>query len=149
MLDLLIKNGLVVDGSGAAARHCDIAVSGDRIVEIGLLGGAEAATVLDASGQVVAPGFVDIHSHADFTLPVNPTADSLAHQGITTVVVGQCGASPVPLLVATRESAIAALGDPDIPLPWEKWSTFESYLTYLAEIGTSLNVVPLVGQGVV
>jgi N-acyl-D-amino-acid deacylase len=140
---------LVVDGSGAAGRHCDIAVSGDRIVEIGFLEGAEAETVIDASGQMVTPGFVDMHSHADFTLPVNPTADSLVHQGITTVVVGQCGTSPVPLLTGTRESAIAALSDPNLPLPWEKWSTFESYLTYLAEIGTSLNVVPLVGQGVV
>ncbi len=149
MFDLLIKNGLVVDGSGAAGRHCDIAVSGDRIVEIGLLEGAEAETILDASGQVVAPGFVDMHSHADFTLPVNPTADSLVHQGITTVVGGQCGTSTVPLLADTRESAIAALSDPDIPLPWDKWSTFESYLTYLAEVGTSLNVVPLVGLGTV
>lgn len=149
MLDLLIRNGLIVDGSGVAGYPGDIGVQGGRIVEIGRLEAAEAETTIDASGQVVTPGFVDMHSHADFSLPANPTADSLVRQGITTVVMGQCGSSPAPLLAGTREGAIATLSDPDIPLPWEAWSTFGSYLAYLVEIGTSLNVVPLVGQGMV
>jgi len=149
MLDLLIRNGLVVDGSGAVGYPGDIGVHGDRIVAIGQLEAAAAETTIDASGMVVTPGFVDMHSHADFTMPANPMADSLVHQGITTAVIGQCGSSPAPLLPGTREAAIAALTDPDIPLPWEKWSTFGSYLAYLAEIGTSVNFVPLVGQGAV
>jgi N-acyl-D-amino-acid deacylase len=149
MLDLLIRNGQVVDGSGASRYRADVAVDGGRIVEVGQLEGAEAETVLDAAGCVVAPGFVDMHSHADYSLPSLPTADSLVHQGITTIVTGQCGASPAPLLDETREQVIAMAESDDMPLAWHEWSTFGSYLDYLARMGTSLNVVPLVGQGAV
>lgn len=149
MLDILIQNGQVVDGSGAPRRRVDVAIEGDRIVEVSQFEGAEAETVLDASGCVVTPGFVDMHSHADFTLPILPTADSLAHQGITTLVVGQCGASPAPLLDETREQVLAMMESEENPLPWDEWSTFGSYLDYLRRIGTSVNVVPLVGQGAV
>jgi N-acyl-D-amino-acid deacylase len=149
MLDLLIRNGQVVDGSGGSRYPADVAIEGDRIVEVGSLPGAEAEVVIDASGCVVTPGFVDMHSHADFTLPVNPTADSLVHQGITTVVVGQCGATVVPLFDETRERVIAANESEDLPLPWDAWSTYGSYLDYLSHAGTSVNVVPLVGQGTV
>jgi N-acyl-D-amino-acid deacylase len=149
MLDLLVRYGQVVDGSGALRYRADVAVDGGRIVEVGQLGGVEADTVLDASGCVVAPGFVDMHSHADYSLPSLPTADSLVHQGITTIVAGQCGASPAPLLDETREQVIAMNQSEDMPLPWQEWSTFGSYLDYLAHTGVSLNVVPLVGQGTV
>ena len=149
MLDMLVQNGMVVDGSGAPGYRADVAIDGDRIVEVGVLDGAQAATVIDACAHVVTPGFVDMHSHTDFTLPVNPTADSLVHQGITTAVAGQCGASPAPLLEDTREQVIATLTREDIPMPWDKWSTFGSYLEHLGHIGTSINVVPLVGQGMV
>jgi N-acyl-D-amino-acid deacylase len=149
MIDLLIHNGEVLDGTGGPSYRADVAVDEDRIVEIGLLEGAQAATILDATGCVVAPGFVDVHSHADFVLPLLPTADSLVHQGITTLVVGQCGASPVPLSPDTRDEAIASMESEDLPLPWELWSTFASYLDYLRELGTAPNVVPLVGQGAV
>ncbi len=149
MLHILIQNGQVVDGSGRPRFRADVAVEGGRIVDVGVLPGAQAQTVIDAAGCVVTPGFVDMHSHTDFTLPVNPTADSLVHQGITTAVVGQCGATPVPLFDETREQVIAALRSPDRPLPWDQWSTFGSYLDYLEQIGTSINVVPLLGQGMV
>jgi N-acyl-D-amino-acid deacylase len=149
MLDLLIRNGQVVDGSGAPRYRADIAVDGGRIVEVGQSEGAEAETVLDASGCVVSPGFVDMHSHADYSLPSLPTADSLVHQGITTIVAGQCGASPAPLLNETREQVIAMAESEDMPLPWHEWSTFGGFLDYLAQTGISLNVVPLVGQGTV
>lgn len=149
MLDVLIQNGLVVDGSGVPGHTAAVAVEGDRIAEVGRLATQQAETVIDASGCVVAPGFVDMHSHSDFTLPVNPTADSQAYQGITTVVVGMCGGSPVPLLEETREQMIARRATGAYSLPWEKWSTFQSYLEYLTDLGTSVNVVPLVGQGTV
>jgi len=93
------------------------------------LGGA---TVIGATSLVVAPGFIDVHSHADFSLPVCPTADSLVHQGITTAVVGQCGFSPAPLLEETREPVIrmmdASLGRAGERLPWERWTGFKTYL---------------------
>jgi N-acyl-D-amino-acid deacylase len=149
MLDILIQNGQIVDGSGAPRYRGDVAIEGERIVEVGLLAGAAAETVIDASGCVVTPGFVDMHSHTDYTLPMLPTADSLVHQGITTAVMGQCGASPVPLLDETREEVIATWKSEERPLPWEAWSTFGSYLDYLSQMGISLNVVPLVGQGTV
>jgi N-acyl-D-amino-acid deacylase len=149
MLDILVKNGDVVDGTGRPAFRADVAIAGERIIEIGQLQGAEAETVIDASGSIVTPGFVDMHSHSDFTLPVNPTADSLVRQGITTAVVGQCGSTAVPLLDATRDQVVAAKKSQDRPLPWDEWSTYGSYLDYLAQIGTSINVVPLVGQGTI
>jgi N-acyl-D-amino-acid deacylase len=114
-----------------------------------LLPGAQAETVIDASECVVTPGFVDMHSHTAFTLPINPTADRLVHQGITTAVIGQCGASPAPLLKETREQAIAALESEDNPLPWDEWTTFGSYLEYLSRIGISINFAPLLGQSTV
>lgn len=149
MLDILIQNGVVVDGSGAPRYRAEVAIEGDRIVEVDRLEGAEAGTVIDASGCVVTPGFVDMHSHTDFTLPICPTADSLVHQGITTAVVGQCGASPAPLLAETREQVIAMMESGENPLPWDEWATFGSYLDYLTRIGISINVVPLVGQSMV
>ena len=149
MLDILIRNGWVVDGTGTPRRRADVAVTGDRIVEVGLLEGAQATMVLDAQGCVVTPGFVDMHSHADFTLPVLPTADSLVHQGITTAVIGQCGATPVPLLEETRAEVIATEQSEEVPLPYERWSTYRSYLEDLRQMGISVNVVPLVGQGMV
>jgi N-acyl-D-amino-acid deacylase len=149
MLDIIVQNGTVVDGSGAPGYRADVAIDGDRIAEVGMLEDAQAEMVIDASGHVVTPGFVDMHSHADFTLPVNPTADSMVHQGITTAVIGQCGASPAPLLDDTRQQVIATQETEDNPMPWDKWSTFGSYLEYLRQIGTSINVAPLVGQGMV
>jgi len=149
VLDILIRDGLVIDGSGEAAYHADVGVEGDRIAQVGHLAGAEAERVIDAAGMAVTPGFVDMHSHADFTLPILPTADSLVHQGITSAVVGQCGSSPVPLIEDTREEVIANRQSEDRPLPWEAWSSFGSYLDYLQQAGVSLNVVPLVGQGTV
>ena len=149
MLDLLIRNGTVIDGTGAPRRPADVAIQGDTITAVEPLPGAQAAIVLDAAGLVVCPGFIDMHSHADEFLPAQPTADSLVMQGITTVVAGQCGGTPVPLLPETRAQLIARrdLGEP--LLPWERWTTFASYLDTLRELGTSLNVVELVGQGTV
>lgn len=149
MLDLIIRNGRLADGTGGPIVPADLAIEGGRIVAIGALDGGEARETIDARGQVVAPGFIDMHSHADRTLPVLPTSDSLVRQGITTVVVGQCGASPVPLLPESRETVIARASSDDLPLPWERWDTFGSYLSYLREEGISINAVPLVGQGMI
>lgn len=149
MLDLLIRHADVIDGSGARRFRADVGVAGGRIAGLGRLEGAAAGQVVDAAGCIVAPGFVDMHSHTDFTLPLLPTADSLVQQGITTAVIGQCGASPVPLLPGTREQVIESMETQDAPLPWDQWTTFGSYLEGLKRHGISINVVPLVGQGTV
>jgi N-acyl-D-amino-acid deacylase len=81
VLDVLIRGGTVFDGSGALPRPADVAIEGERILAVERLPGAEAGHVIDATGLAVAPGFIDMHSHADFVLPGLPTADSKVHQG--------------------------------------------------------------------
>src|ERR1041385_8348173 len=95
MFDLLITNGLILDGSGGAPVVGDVGVVGDRIEAVGALHGPALRT-LDASGRAVAPGFIDMHSHTDTLLLLNPTAESKVAQGVTTEVCGNCGFSPGP-----------------------------------------------------
>ncbi len=148
MLDVLIKGGTVVDGSGAPGRPADVAIAGDRVVAVEPLPAAGAARVIDATGLAVAPGFIDMHSHADFVLPGLPTADSKVHQGFTLEVVGNCGASPAPLSPLRRQDVIdtSALVLP--PLEWD-WSSVASFLDRLRRRGTSVNVAALVGHGTI
>jgi N-acyl-D-amino-acid deacylase len=95
--DVIIKNGLVFDGSGAAGIITDLGIKGNKIVAIAKLGTSTADLVIDAKGLTVSPGFIDVHTHTDTGLLVNPTADSKIHQGVTTEVSGNCGYSPFPL----------------------------------------------------
>lgn len=153
MIDILIKNALVIDGTGAPAFESDVAVKGQTISDVGTLPWRKAKTVIDAQGYVVTPGFIDMHCHADFSLPILPTANSLVHQGITTAVIGQCGVSPAPLSDWNRKEVIAVLSDVvgglDTEIPWKEWSSFGEYLDFLGSLGISINVVPLVGQGTI
>ena len=96
MHDLIVRGGQVVDGTGGPARRLDVAVAGGRIAALGTSLG-EARRVIDAAGQVVAPGFIDIHTHSDYALPANPRAESKIRQGVTTEVVGNCGYSVAPV----------------------------------------------------
>jgi N-acyl-D-amino-acid deacylase len=146
--DTLIRGGTVIDGTGGPARRADVAIAGDRIEAVALLPDADAARVIDAAGHVAAPGFIDMHSHADFVLPGLPTADSLVYQGFTLAVVGNCGSSPAPLTLARRQDIIDSTGLPLPPLAWN-WTTFRSYLDVLARERLSINVAPLVGHGTV
>src|SRR5512143_1654263 len=88
--DLLVRNGLVLDGSGTKGFRADVAVAGGRIAGIGDLKNADAATVIDATGLVVAPGFIDVHTHAD-GIAKRPLAENFIRMGVTTVVAGNCG----------------------------------------------------------
>ena len=81
MEDLLIRGGQVIDGTGTPARRADVAIKNGRITAVGNCEGREAQREIDASGQIVAPGFIDIHTHSDFTLPLNPLAESKIRQG--------------------------------------------------------------------
>jgi N-acyl-D-amino-acid deacylase len=153
MYDLLIKNASVIDGTASPPYDADLAVEGQNIADVGSLSRTDAALVIDAKGYAVTPGFIDMHSHADFSLPIHPTADSLVHQGITTVVVGQCGLSPAPLVEESRAQVISAIsgffGDLAKSIPWKEWASLEDYLRFLAQQRCSLNVIPLVGQGTI
>ena len=91
--DLLIVNATLVDGTGAPGRPAAVAVRDDAIVAVGDLDPEGAGRVIDGAGLVLAPGFVDMHSHSDRTLLVDPTAESKVRQGVTTEVIGNCGFS--------------------------------------------------------
>jgi urease alpha subunit len=95
--DTVIQNGSIIDGSGAQAYNADIAISGDQIVRIGDLDTEQASRVIDASGLVVTPGFVDLHNHADRNIRDNPGMENYLYQGVTTILAGNCGNSPVHL----------------------------------------------------
>ena len=98
MDDLLIRGGHVIDGSGAPGREAEVAVLDGRIVAVEPRSVRSARRIIDARGQVVAPVFIDIHTHSDFTLPLNPRAESKIRQGVTLEVVGNCGFSVAPVL---------------------------------------------------
>jgi len=98
MDDLLIRGGQLIDGTGAPGREANVSISTGRIVAIEPRAKRPARRVIDAQGQVVAPGFIDIHTHSDFTLPLNPRAESKTRQGVTLEVVGNCGFSVAPAL---------------------------------------------------
>src|SRR5436853_6874446 len=96
--DVLIRGGLLLDGTGAAGTPGDLAIRAGRIAAVGTELDGAAKKVIDAHGLAVAPGFIDIKTHSDFTLPLNPKAESKVRQGVTTEIIGHCGFSVAPVL---------------------------------------------------
>ncbi|HEX2035274.1 MAG TPA: D-aminoacylase [Chloroflexota bacterium] len=132
MLDVLIRGGMVVDGTGSPWTRADVGVEGGRIVAVGNLPAAQAARTVDASGMVVSPGFIDCHSHSDGGALQNRYCESTLLQGVTTEVVGNCGSSPAP----RRTGAGANY-------------TFGEYLEEVTRNGLSANYAFLVGHGTI
>src|SRR4030088_2796116 len=141
--DILIRGGLLFDGTGAPGTARDLAIRDGRIAAIGADLGNAAAKVIDAHGLAVAPGFIDIKTHSDFTLPINPKAESKVRQGVTTEIIGHCGFSVAPALPGKVELLRDYLS-PSAPwLPFKE-TTFPQYLdTFPA---TSVNAGMLVGH---
>jgi len=92
--DWLIRGGTVLDGTGAPGQLADVALSGDRVTAVAPALRGEAARVVDATGCMVAPGYIDMHAHSDFALLAYPSAEAKVRQGVTTEVTGMCGFSP-------------------------------------------------------
>src|SRR5262252_2905332 len=143
MDDLVVRGAQVIDGSGAPGRAVDIAICDGRIRALASSLTGPARRVIDATGYVVAPGFIDIHTHSDFTLPLNPKAESKIRQGVTTEVVGNCGFSVAPALpgrAGMLRDYLAASA------PWLEFreSTFADYVAALP--ATSVNVILQVGH---
>jgi len=143
---LLIRGGSVIDGSGAPAVAADVAIEGDRIAALGPGLAGEAARVLDAAGQVVAPGFIDAHSHSDLFYLACPSAESKVRQGVTTEVVGMCSFSQAPVAPARRDALHAWAAGVGARLD-VRWETFGQYLDALRAARPSVNVAHFVGHG--
>ena len=143
-LDVIVRSGTIVDGTGAPPVTADIGISGGVIKEIGDLSSVMAADEIDAAGLVVTPGIIDVHSHADLTLAIDGRAESALTQGVTTVLVGNCGHGCTPLR-DRPEYASAIFGyNRSIPLDWQ--STGE-YLEKLRQARPGINVGTLVPLG--
>ena len=146
MYDLIVRGGRVLDGSATPWFESDVAVAGGRIVAVGRLPDREAAVTIDAAGKFVAPGFVEEHSHADVTLLVDPLAQSMVRQGVTTLAVGHCGMSAAPL--PREQLASYKLAAPCYSFEGYQWTweTMGEYLAALRAARPSVNVVSLVGH---
>jgi N-acyl-D-amino-acid deacylase len=152
MLDMVIKGGRIIDGTSNPWFKADVAVFGGKIVRVGLLDGNEAASTIDATDLVVAPGFVDIHSHADFVVPLASHMDVLAPlllQGITTLVTGNCGLSPAPLTEANLDLLKDYTGFFQADGFRFSWKSVTEYLDTLDRAGVGFNIVPLTSHGAV
>jgi N-acyl-D-aspartate/D-glutamate deacylase len=143
MDDLLIRGGQVIDGTAAPAREADVSVSDGRIVAVKSRSQRPARRVIDARGQVVAPGFIDIHTHSDFTLPLNPRAESKIRQGVTLEVVGNCGFSVAPTLPGRAAMLRDYLASSAPWLPFGE-TTFADYVAAFPP--TAVNVILQVGH---
>ncbi len=143
MDDLLIRGGQLIDGTGAPGREADVSISGGRVVAIEPLSTRPARRVIDARGQAVAPGFIDIHTHSDFTLPLNPKAESKIRQGVTLEVVGNCGFSVAPALPDRAAMLREYLASSAPWLPFKE----TSFADYVAAFpATAVNVILQVGH---
>ncbi|MGE5430070.1 MAG: N-acyl-D-amino-acid deacylase family protein [Syntrophomonadaceae bacterium] len=145
--DLIIKNGSIIDGTGRKEYKADIGIKNGRIAAIGKLGHAEADKIIDARGLKVSPGFIDIHSHTDISLLVNPRAESKIRQGITTEVGGQCGGSMAPLggmNVDLDKSLKRIKENYNIDVTWR---TFQEFMNYFSSQKFSINLAMMAGLG--
>jgi len=128
VLDVLLRNARIIDGSGNAWYRGDVGVQGEKIVAVGRVGTADAARVIDCGDRVVSPGFIDMHSHSDVMLLAEPQHPAKIYQGVTTDVLGQDGLSYAPVTPETRtllRRHLAALnGNPDIAWDWTSVASF-------------------------
>ncbi|HTZ36627.1 MAG TPA: D-aminoacylase [Stellaceae bacterium] len=125
--DILIRGGTVIDGSGRPGERLDLAIEGGRIAALGPDLPAQAARVVDAAGLAVTPGFIDIKTHSDFVLPINPKAESKVRQGVTTEIIGHCGFSVAPVLPGKTQLLADYLSGGAPWLPFRETS-FSAYL---------------------
>ena len=150
--DLVIRNGTVIDGTGSARRHADVAIQGDRIAAIGKVDDAAKRTI-DAEGKLVTPGFVDIHTHLDAQIWWDPAVSSSCWHGVTSVVMGNCGVTFAPCRPEDRDYLAHLMESvEDIPaasisegMPW-RWETYGEYLKALDGAPKGVNVGGMVGH---
>mgnify|MGYP006280763091 CR=1 FL=1 len=150
-MDILITNGTVIDGTGAPGEKKDVLVSNGRIASIGRIRAEEASKdnlqlrIVDAAGKVVCPGFIDIHSHSDFSVPVDSSMQEKLRQGVTTAVIGNCGFSAAPAgprFVGYLRRFTGGMFGSECSFDWNGMG---EYLEYIKQRGMGANTVPQVG----
>jgi N-acyl-D-aspartate/D-glutamate deacylase len=149
--DLVIKGGTVIDGLRTPRYKADVAISGGKVARIGRVSASEGAQVQDASGKIVAPGFVDLHTHYDSQVFWDPWCTMSGWHGVTSVVIGNCGFGFAPCRPADRDRAMLSLSRNEaVPLktmragmPWD-WVTFPEFLDSVARTPKGVNVMSLV-----
>jgi N-acyl-D-aspartate/D-glutamate deacylase len=154
LYDTVIRGGMVVDGTRMPRRRCDVAIAGGRVAKLGHISSSDAARVLDATGMVVAPGFVDLHTHYDAQVFWDPYCTLSGWHGVTSVVIGNCGFGFAPVRPADRERAMRSMTRVEaIPynamkagLPWD-WVSFPEFLGSLDRVPKSVNVRPFMPVG--
>lgn len=150
MLDLLIKNATIVDGTGAKAYQGDLGISESKII-LDASKQTDAKKCIDATGLYVCPGFIDAHSHGDGVYGTNHGRLCKTSQGITTEITGQCGSSLYPVIPEHEQEMIGELStivrECDLPQEFHEFSTFERYAEYVDHVGLTCNTKILLGHG--
>jgi len=146
-LDILIKNGKVIDGCGNPWYRADLGIKNGEIAKIGKISETKANKIIDAKGLVIAPGFIDIHSHDDVIFFKDPLNKPKLQQGVTTVAIGNCGISVAPVNEKTLpflKECSRVLGT---KIDFTKWKSFAEFLNGLNHIQLGMNIISLVGHG--
>lgn len=146
MLDILIKNAQIIDGTGKQAFRADVGIKEKRIVEIANNIEQEAEQYIQADHLCLSPGLIDPHMHSDLTLLDNSKAESSIRQGVTTEIIGNCGISAAPLSPKTSNEIEFLSGGLDIAA---NWGNLGEYIERLENSGTAVNVVPMVGHNTI
>ena len=131
VFDLVVEQGRVLDGAGNSWLRADVGIANGKIVAVGDLCAAKTRATIDAAGLIVCPGFIDIHTHSDSTLLINPRAESMVRQGVTTQVIGNCGMGPAPAEDYAERDGLS----------------LSQYLDRLEVQGIATHVAALVGHG--
>src|SRR6476661_11081077 len=138
--DILILGGVLFDGSGAPGVPGDLAIAGGRIAALGANVSGSANKTIDATGLAVAPGFIDIKTHSDFTLPINPKAESKVREGVTTEIIGHCGFSVAPVLPGKTQLLADYLSGGAPWLPFREMG-FSEYLDTFPAVAVSTGML--------
>ena len=152
--DVVIKDGLIFDGTGAPRLRGDVAITGGRISAIGRVDATDAARVIDARGMHVAPGFIDLHTHYDAQIFWDPYCTLSGWHGVTSIAIGNCGFGFAPVEPDEREYAMKSMTRVEaIPyesmkqgMPWD-WVSFPQYLDSIERTAKAVNILPYVPVG--
>jgi len=147
-VDLVIRGGIIVDGSGAPRFRGDVRIGQGKIIEVSRNIDLHGVEVIDAKNLIVTPGFIDIHTHSDFPLLQNTRAESYVRQGVTTSVIGACGRSCAPVNDATKDLLIRDIIGYDAKLSIS-WHSFQEYMNEFEKCGIAQNIAALIAHNAV